>query len=337
MQEILLYGGIYSYTAEDFITKMNDLQGENITCRINCQGGDVFAGWGMIAKASEHTGGLTIKVDGIAASMAAFMLLFADNVECLDVSSFVFHRADGYVQTEEDKAWLASINANFRKKMESKIPASVWRKVTGKSYDDLFNPESRIDCMLTAKQAKELGLVSKINKISVAEAKNVKALADKYNFTAELPTAITAALETEVTTVQPLEPQKMKTVAELMAAHPDLVAQIQAEAVTAERDRVGSFMAFSEIDPVAVKAGIESGKPMSQTQMSEFSLKAIQAKTLGTLPNTPTPVAAAPETAATEKTEAEKKQAAFLAEASEGLAKSTTQYNDINFAQVSVS
>jgi hypothetical protein len=96
-------------------------------------------------------------------------------------------------------------------------------------------------------------------------------------------------------------------------------------------------MAFSEIDPVAVKAGIESGKPMSQTQMSEFSLKAIQAKTLGTLPNTPTPVAAAPETAATEKTEAEKKQAAFLAEASEGLAKSTTQYNDINFAQVSVS
>ena len=338
MQEILLYGGIYSYTAEDFITKMNDLQGENITCRINCQGGDVFAGWGMIAKASEHKGGLTIKVDGIAASMAAFMLLFADNVECLDVSSFVFHRADGYVQTDEDKAWLASINANFRKKMESKIPASVWRKVTGKSYDDLFNPESRIDCMLTAKQAKELGLVSKINKISVAEAKNVKALADKYNFTAELPTAITAALETEVTTVvQPLEPQKMKTVAELMAAHPDLVAQIQAEAVTAERDRVGSFMAFSEIDPVAVKAGIESGKPMSQTQMSEFSLKAIQAKTLGTLPNTPTPVAAAPETAATEKTEAEKKQAAFLAEASEGLAKSTTQYNDINFAQVSVS
>jgi hypothetical protein len=291
----------------------------------------------MIAKSSEHTGGLTIKVDGIAASMAAFMLLFADNVECLDVSSFVFHRADGYVQTEEDKAWLASINANFRKKMESKIPASMWKKVTGRSYDELFNPDTRIDCMLTAKQAKELGLVSKINKISVAEAKNVKALADKYNFTAELPTAIIAALETEVTTEQPLEPQKMKTVAELMAAHPDLVAQIQAEAVTAERDRVGSFMAFSEIDPVAVKAGIESGKPMSQTQMSEFSLKAIQAKTLGTLPNTPTPVAAAPETAATEKTEAEKKQAAFLAEASEGLAKSTTQYNDINFAQVSVS
>jgi ATP-dependent protease ClpP protease subunit len=331
MQEILLYGGIYSFSAEDFISRLNELKGEDVTCRINCNGGDVFAGWGMIAKMTEHTGKMTVKVDGIAASMAAFMLLFADNVECLDASSFVFHRADGYTSTEEDKAWLASINANFRKKMESKIPAAAWKQVTGKSYDDLFNPETRIDCMLTAKQAKELGIVSKINKMSVAEAKNVKALADKYRFTAEIPAEITAVLESEIPEpTKPIIPIKMKTVAELLAAYPELVAQIQTEAVNAERDRVGSFMAFSEIDPVAVKAGIESGKPMSQTQMSEFSLKAIQAKTLGTIETgKPTPVAAAPET---EKTEAEKKQAAFLAEAAEGLTKSTAKYNEISVA-----
>ena len=324
MQEILLYGGIHSYSAEDFITKMNELNGEDITCRVNCQGGDVFSGWGMIAKMSEHTGNLTIKVDGIAASMAAFMLLFADNVECLDASSFVFHRADGYVSSEEDKAWLASINANFRKKMESKIPSDAWASVTGKTYDELFNPETRIDCMLTAKQAKQLGLVSKINKISVAEAKQVKALVDKYNFTAELPTEITAALESETKIV---EPKIMKTIAEFKAAHPELFAQVQLEAVEAERDRVGSFMAFSEIDPVAVKAGIESGKPMSATQMSAFSLKAIQANALATLPNTPTAVAAAPDA---EVTEAEKNKSAFLAEAADGLKVSADKYTDIN-------
>jgi hypothetical protein len=86
-------------------------------------------------------------------------------------------------------------------------------------------------------------------------------------------------------------------------------------------------MAFSEIDPVAVKAGIESGKPMSATQMSAFSLKAIQANALATLPNTPTPVAAAPEA---EVTEAEKSKSAFLAEAADGLKVSADKYTDIN-------
>jgi ATP-dependent Clp protease protease subunit len=324
MQEILLYGGINSFSAEEFIQKLNEFDGEDITCRINCQGGDVFSGWGMIAKMQEYSGNISVKVDGIAASMAAFMLLFADNVECLDASSFIFHRADGYVSTDEDKAYLNSINANFRKKMEEKIPNALFKQVTGKSYSDMFNPETRIDCMLTAKQAKELGLVSKINKLSVTEAKKVKALADKYKFTSELPTEITAVLESEIKT---LEPIKMKTVAEFKAAHPELFAQVQLEAVEAERDRVGSFMAFSEIDPVAVKEGIESGKAMSATQMSQFSLKAIQAKTLGTLPSVVTPVAAAPESPITE---VEDKKVAFLAEAAEGLSNKTDKYNEIN-------
>ena len=333
MQEILLYGGINSFSAEEFIQKLNEFDGEDITCRINCQGGDVFAGWGMIAKMRECSSNITVKVDGIAASMAAFMLLFADNVECLDASSFIFHRADGYISSPEDKAWLDSINANFRKKMEDKIPGALFKQVTGKSYNDMFNPETRIDCMITAKQAKQLGLVSKINKLSVSEAKMVKALADKYNFTAELPTQIAAVLELESKVEPIIEPIKMKTIAEFKAAHPDLFAQVQQEAIDAERDRVGSFLAFLEIDTVTAKAGIESGKPMTQTQMAQFNLKAMQANTLALLPNTAVAVTATVEenaTKTTEEIEAEKKKADFLTEASAGLKIDAAKKSDIN-------
>jgi ATP-dependent Clp protease protease subunit len=326
MQELLLYGGINSFSAEEFINKLNEFDGEDITCRINCQGGDVYAGWGMIAKMREYPGNMSVKVDGIAASMAAFMLLFANDVECLDASTFIFHRADGYVSTDEDKAYLNSINANFRKKMEEKIPSALFKQVTGKSYNDMFNPDMRIDCIITAKQAKQLGLVSKINKLSVTEAKKIKALADKYNFTAELPTQITSVLELESNVEPIIEPIKMKTIAEFKAAHPELFAQVQQEAIDAERDRVGSFLAFLEIDAVTAKAGIESGKPMTQTQMAQFNVKAMQANTLAKLPSNAVEVTAAVD----ETVEADKKKSDFLAEASAGLKIDAAKKSDIN-------
>ena len=232
----------------------------------------------------------------------------------------------GYVSTEEDKAYLNSINANFRKKMEEKIPSALFKQVTGKSYNDMFNPDMRIDCIITAKQAKQLGLVSKINKLSVTEAKKIKALADKYNFTAELPTQITSVLELESNVEPIIEPIKMKTIAEFKAAHPELFAQVQQEAIDAERDRVGSFLAFLEIDAVTAKAGIESGKPMTQTQMAQFNVKAMQANTLAKLPSNAVEVTAAVD----ETIEADKKKSDFLAEASAGLKIDAAKKSDIN-------
>ena len=52
-----------------------------------------FAGWGMTAVISEFEGELTVKVDGVAASMAAYLLLFCNNVECLDISKIMLHPA----------------------------------------------------------------------------------------------------------------------------------------------------------------------------------------------------------------------------------------------------
>ncbi len=53
-KEILLYTGIYSYSAANFIRELEDNKGEDICVRGNCGGGSMFDTYGMIAKFKEH-------------------------------------------------------------------------------------------------------------------------------------------------------------------------------------------------------------------------------------------------------------------------------------------
>lgn len=65
--------------------------------------------------------------------------------------------------------------------------------------------------------------------------------------------------------------------ATLKAENPSLYAAILAEGykegVAAELDRVGAWAVFNEINPKEVKAGIESGKPLTATKTAEFNLQ----------------------------------------------------------------
>lgn len=57
---------------------------------------------------------------------------------------------------------------------------------------------------------------------------------------------------------------------ELNQAHPELVQSIIQEGVTAERERVASWMAYNEVDSKAVSEGIASGKEISVPQSHAF-------------------------------------------------------------------
>lgn len=271
-KEILLYSGIYSFVAADIITAMEEASGEDIVMRINSPGGDVFAGWGIIAKMCERTMDTTIKADGFVASMAANICLYGSKVECLDVTKFLFHRADGPVSSPEDQAFLDDVNADLRKKMSSKIDDKALKEITGYSIKDMFENENRIDVILTAAQAKKVGLVNKINKISPSE---LKAHNEKYYSIAAL-SSMSASGKPEN---KPSNSKKM-TRAELKASHPEVYASIFNEGVEQERDRVGAYMAFLAVAPKEVSEGIKSNKPLSQTLMAEFAMKAVSGKVL---------------------------------------------------------
>jgi len=123
-RELLLYSGIYDFTAKMLITEMETHAGEDIVIRINSPGGSVFSGWGIASKIQEHTGKVTIKVDGMAASMAAVLLPFADTVEVLDVTKIMIHKVVSDVENEAEKQLLFEINDSLKKKLKAKIDSA---------------------------------------------------------------------------------------------------------------------------------------------------------------------------------------------------------------------
>lgn len=268
-KELYLYSGIYDFTAEDIISSMEENKSENILIRVNSPGGSVFSGWGIIAKMGEHEGEVNVKIDGIAASMAAILVVFADSVEMLDVARIMIHRADMYVSSPEQQAFLNSVNRDLKAKLLSKVNPERFREVTGFSIDEVFDPEKRIDVWLTAKQSKEIGLVTKIVKVKPEEAKAVNDAI--YKVAAQLNDPKQSTKITD---------NKMTTVDELKAQHPALYALVVADGVSKERDRVGAWLAFAKVDIEAVTTGIKEGKDLSQTAMAEFTVKSLSAQNL---------------------------------------------------------
>ncbi|MCK5633413.1 hypothetical protein KAH94_06665, partial [bacterium] len=159
-------------------------------------------------------------------------------------------------------------------------------EVTGISIKDIFESEKRRDVWITAKEAKKIGLVHKVTRLEPSEIK-----AFEQNLVAfskfdgeEIIEKPQGSGEKEKETIIDIKNEKKKIMTrdELKASHPELFEEIYQSGVKAESDRIGAYLAFSEIDMEAVKKGISSKEVITQTFMAEMTLKAISNKTLDT-------------------------------------------------------
>jgi len=288
MKQILLYSAIYDFTAADFIERINEVENEDITVRLNSPGGSVFAGWGMVSAIAEHKGKTTLKVDGNASSMAFFLSLFFDKVEALDVTSFMIHRATGYVENEEDQKLLNTINSILRSKLEQRIDSKLFKDVTGSSIKDIFEAEKRKDVWLTAKDAQKIGLVDKVTRLQPREIEAIRNnLVAFSEFSQGSENEIKSNLQGSkvidlkgVTKTNNNLIKKNMTIAKFKEEHADIYAQILALGAENEKDRVQAWLAFSDIDIEEVTSGIKSDKLVSQKVIAEMSRKAISNLTI---------------------------------------------------------
>ncbi len=286
-KEVLIYGPIYSYSAELFINAINEIpEGEDLVVRINTGGGEVTAGWSMVAKFAEFKGNKSVKIDGQAMSFGSIFPLYADNVEALDVSEFLIHRAaypswyEKEYMTEDQKAALIETNKNVEKALKAKIDVDQFERITGKKIKDIFSMDSRLDVRFTAAQAKKIGLVSKINSITPSRKAELELLA-KSSIQDHVEKGVGVAalifepsvVADEVTSIQSNQNKKVMTKDQFKVEHPEAYAALAQEVTAAERDRCGAWLAFNDVDPKAVADGIKSGSVMSQTQMADFSQK----------------------------------------------------------------
>lgn len=296
-KEVLIYGPIYSYSAELFINAINEVpDGEDLVVRINTGGGETAAGWSMVAKFAEFKGNKSVKIDGQAMSFGAIFPLYADNVEALDVSEFLIHRAaypswyEKEYMTEDQKASLIETNKNVEKALRAKIDVEQFEKITGKKIKDIFSMDSRLDVRFTASQAKKIGLVSKVNTITPSRKAELEALAkssvlDSVGKGVGIAALIfePSASNEQSVSINQNQNKKAMSIDQFKIEHPEAYAAIVKIGVTQERDRVGSWMKFNDVDPAAVSAGITSGENISQTAMADFAVKVYAKQNLAAL------------------------------------------------------
>ena len=175
---ILLYTDIWSQSAKDFTDQILETpEKESVNIWMNSPGGSLTAGWAMIAALSEHEGDVNISVMGDASSMAFIMLLFADNITAYDTSNFLVHRAASWWESsmnEDERKDVEARNKIIRKKLEARIDETKFEKVTGKTFDDIFSMDDRLNVRLTAKEAKKIGLVDKVIKLDVKKRTEIE-------------------------------------------------------------------------------------------------------------------------------------------------------------------
>ena len=282
MNEFLIYGSINSFTSSEFITAMNDADGD-ITVRINSGGGEPDYGWGMVAKFKEYEGNKTVKIDGKAYSMAAFIAMYADNVEALDVSTFMVHRAayptwfeGSEYFTKELKENLTSINKSLEAAFRARVDVEKFETLKDVKVKDIFSMEDRIDVFLTAKDAKKIGLVSKIIKITPKKAAEINS---QVKIAAEIDSDLTVEAPEQKPTNKDIQKQintKMNK-SELREKHPELFAEIVGLGVEQEQERVSAWAKWNEIDPALAMKGIEGKDEIKASNISEFQVAALKA------------------------------------------------------------
>lgn len=282
-----LYFAIFNWSADYVINQMEQAEGDEFTLRINSPGGDVFAGYGIIQKMREMDAKVVAKVDGIAASMAGVILLFADEVQMGTQARIMIHRADGRVDNDEQQAFLDGVNKDLKGALKAKIDGKKLKELKGVTIEQIFDPKQRMDVWLTAKEAKAVGLVDKVIKL---KPEKISALEDFTPSIAamgyKVPEFTTEEQPTEQTTAEATEPNAEQiqtntnftmTVEEFKKANPEAYAALLKGAAKAELDRVNAWLKFVEVDAEAVKAGIESGEPIGQAAYADFMAKIAKA------------------------------------------------------------
>lgn len=273
VRELLIYGNFNETLASSFIQDVGsvDSESDSLVVRMNTNGGDPMMGFGMAAKFKEFKGKKIVKVDGKAYSTGLFFLAYADEVEALEESQFLLHRAayPEFIEKSDAfkdgiKANLIDVNTSLRNAIESKIDVEAFEKITGKTLDEVFSMDSREDVYFSAKQAKKIGLISKVVKLTAENHAEITA-----NMTVEMA----AELKLDVKSINKVKMTK----GEIQSQHPEAYESILglgvAKGVAQEADRLKAWNAFAHVDAEAVKKGIESGENMSQSMMAELSLK----------------------------------------------------------------
>jgi len=173
--EILIYDVIgWPYNdASGLIRHISDLGGKDILVRINSPGGDVFDGTAIFNTLKDYSGKVTVRIEGLAASMGSVIALAGKDVQAYPSTMMMIH--EPWVYTAGNQYELQDII-----EILSKISGSILDIYTGKTKTGKkeMREMMKAETWMTAKEAKEKGFVDTI----IEAGKPIKAQFDLSMF-----------------------------------------------------------------------------------------------------------------------------------------------------------
>lgn len=155
--DVYLYDEIggWGITARSFLNQIKQIKGR-LTLRINSPGGDVFDGI-AIYNTLKDRGEVTVKIEGLCASIASIIAMAGDNIEMADNSMLMIHNPWAGMHGE---------SAEFKKMAEVLDQIKSLLITTYKSKTSLSDEEISLlmdqESWLSASEALEKGFVDKI-------------------------------------------------------------------------------------------------------------------------------------------------------------------------------
>lgn len=139
----------------------------DVTVRINSPGGDVSAGVAIYNYLNEHEGVVTVKVDGLAASIASLIAMAGDKIVMLPGSMMMVHLPWTFAAGNSDD--MAQVVEMLEKTGESMVP--IYAARTGLS-EERVNELLKAETWMTAQDAVDLGFADEAieAKTSLADA-----------------------------------------------------------------------------------------------------------------------------------------------------------------------
>jgi ATP-dependent Clp protease, protease subunit len=284
--ELSLYGTVSEWswwddeiTPRKFRDDINNLgEVEEIVVKLNSQGGDVFAGLHIYQVLKEHKAHITVRVEGLAASIASTIAMAGDKVIMPKGSMMMMHNPWTYTAGEANELrQTADVLDSIRDAL-----VEVYVAKTGLDEEEI---KSLLDSetWMTSSQAVERGFADELEEnlqISAsirgetAVINGVEMDWSKFEDAPELPKEpgpkpsvldkVSAVLASRPKPEPKPEPKQQPiasnelTIEILASQHPDLYAAVLAEGTKKERDRIKALDELSTVP--SAKAIIEKAK-----------------------------------------------------------------------------
>lgn len=193
------------YTPDMVREEIAKANGNPIRLIINSPGGEVFAGAAIYNALLQYEGRKTVRVDGVAASMASVIAMVGDEIYMSPGSTMMIHRPSvgAWGNVEELEKAIEMLKAIE----ETIIP--IYEERTGLSRDEVF---ALLDAetWMSPEKAVELGFADKLEESKATAFEKIKAMLSNEQFAFSM-SAVHKSLEDYVTAQAPKEETEVKT------------------------------------------------------------------------------------------------------------------------------